>query len=684
MDLHKLELEGIGSYIEKTELDFNKLKLALIKGGNGSGKSWLLDAIAWALYDETIRGYKKDEAINNIVKEGRVNLFLSDEKNRTILIDRRRKTDKGDATVSIDGITKYGTLPEMQKIIIDLIGMNFTLFRNSCMFGQNDLIEFASTTDKGRKDIIGYLVGFDELDIWLEKVRKVKGITEKTLEALTTAISINMQQISKVVVEDIEQLERDITELKIRLGILEERKNKIQANTILLDKKLGLESKREGIIKQIDVLKEEIKNNEQALTQKEATFTLLASINGELGKCEEELSKQPGLKTEEENCRKILSEISNRKSVAESLLRQYRDELDEITNLNSGVCSKCRQSVTTDWLESQKSIVAKNAIGQDKEVKIFLDGYKEEGIKLQEILAKEKALDKIRENKEELLRKQGQLLAKVTLIEKIEKDLEIQGTKLSLLNEGSVAVDKELKEIVVEDIDRNEIFTVSKELIEKQSAKDSLQERKTIAQQQINLKKQLEDSLSKNEGERKVTLWKLEINKVLEEALGQSGIRNILIESLIPIMEQKANEYLTLLLDGVTVSFDTKVEGKTVIKDEFAILITDSRGREPVTRSFKGWSGGEKLLIALVLRLVLWNIGYMKSKTRMNFILMDEILGCLEQKNREKVIELLVKLNSELNVKILLIEHLEELEERFPQVISVTNNGGSKIEWIKE
>jgi len=252
------------------------------------------------------------------------------------------------------------------------------------------------------------------------------------------------------------------------------------------------------------------------------------------------------------------------------------------------------------------------------------------------------------------------------------------------LNEGSVAVDKELKEIVVEDIDRNEIFTVSKELIEKQSAKDSLQERKTIAQQQINLKKQLEDSLSKNEGERKVTLWKLEINKVLEEALGQSGIRNILIESLIPIMEQKANEYLTLLLDGVTVSFDTKVEGKTVIKDEFAILITDSRGREPVTRSFKGWSGGEKLLIALVLRLVLWNIGYMKSKTRMNFILMDEILGCLEQKNREKVIELLVKLNSELNVKILLIEHLEELEERFPQVISVTNNGGSKIEWIKE
>lgn len=54
---HRLEMEGFGSYIKKTVLDFDKTdNVFLINGATGAGKTLILDAIVYALYGESSGG----------------------------------------------------------------------------------------------------------------------------------------------------------------------------------------------------------------------------------------------------------------------------------------------------------------------------------------------------------------------------------------------------------------------------------------------------------------------------------------------------------------------------------------------------------------------------------------------------------------------------------------------------
>ena len=51
----RLELEGFGPYRERQAVDFSDVELFAITGPTGSGKSMLLDAIAFALYGQVPR-----------------------------------------------------------------------------------------------------------------------------------------------------------------------------------------------------------------------------------------------------------------------------------------------------------------------------------------------------------------------------------------------------------------------------------------------------------------------------------------------------------------------------------------------------------------------------------------------------------------------------------------------------
>jgi len=67
---HRLELEAFGPYAEPTAIDFDTLSdegLFLIHGSTGAGKTFLLDALSFALYgevsgDRNVRSLKSDHA----------------------------------------------------------------------------------------------------------------------------------------------------------------------------------------------------------------------------------------------------------------------------------------------------------------------------------------------------------------------------------------------------------------------------------------------------------------------------------------------------------------------------------------------------------------------------------------------------------------------------------------------
>ena len=65
----KLIMEGFGSYLSKTEIDFTlfgKNALFLITGSTGGGKTMILDAISFALYGKATGGERSWEQMRSI------------------------------------------------------------------------------------------------------------------------------------------------------------------------------------------------------------------------------------------------------------------------------------------------------------------------------------------------------------------------------------------------------------------------------------------------------------------------------------------------------------------------------------------------------------------------------------------------------------------------------------------
>ena len=60
MRLRELTLAGFRSYREPETIDFTGLGFAVISGRNGDGKSTILDALKWALWNYTSTPVQKD------------------------------------------------------------------------------------------------------------------------------------------------------------------------------------------------------------------------------------------------------------------------------------------------------------------------------------------------------------------------------------------------------------------------------------------------------------------------------------------------------------------------------------------------------------------------------------------------------------------------------------------------
>ncbi|MEN9540310.1 MAG: hypothetical protein RLZZ459_401, partial [Cyanobacteriota bacterium] len=71
MKPHQLRIEAFGPYAEPVEIGFDALSregLFLIHGSTGAGKTFLLDALCFALYgevsgDRALKGLKSDHAV---------------------------------------------------------------------------------------------------------------------------------------------------------------------------------------------------------------------------------------------------------------------------------------------------------------------------------------------------------------------------------------------------------------------------------------------------------------------------------------------------------------------------------------------------------------------------------------------------------------------------------------------
>ena len=153
---------------------------------------------------------------------------------------------------------------------------------------------------------------------------------------------------------------------------------------------------------------------------------------------------------------------------------------------------------------------------------------------------------------------------------------------------------------------------------------------------------------------------KLESNlEVLKKSFSTNGLLAYKIENLVGELEELANEYLAELSDGrFTLEF-------VVSNDKLNVQITDNGNIVDILALSSGELARVNTATLIAIRKLMSSI----SKSRINVLFLDEVIGVLDDVGREKLVEVL--LGEELNTYVVSHGWTHPLLEK----IEVVKNG---------
>ncbi|MEN6410676.1 MAG: SMC family ATPase, partial [Anaerolineaceae bacterium] len=159
--------------------------------------------------------------------------------------------------------------------------------------------------------------------------------------------------------------------------------------------------------------------------------------------------------------------------------------------------------------------------------------------------------------------------------------------------------------------------------------------------------------------------------KSLERAFSKDGVPALLIEQALPDIEEHANSILGQL-SGETMSVrfvtqrDYKDKNRDDKKETLDIVINDGSG----ARDYEMFSGGEAFRVNFAIRLALSRVLAQRAEARLQTLVIDEGFGSQDALGRQRLVEAINLVKPDF-AKILVITHLEELKDAFPNRIEV-------------
>ncbi|MCS7062261.1 MAG: SMC family ATPase, partial [Anaerolineae bacterium] len=154
----------------------------------------------------------------------------------------------------------------------------------------------------------------------------------------------------------------------------------------------------------------------------------------------------------------------------------------------------------------------------------------------------------------------------------------------------------------------------------------------------------------------------------LRVACGKNGVPAMIIENVLPELEDSANELLGRMTNGrMNVRFETQRQTqKGDVSETLELRISDELGE----RLYEMFSGGEAFRINFAVRIALSKLLAHRAGARLQTLIIDEGFGTQDAKGREALIDAIRSVEPDFE-RIFVITHIDELKDAFPARIEV-------------
>jgi len=669
--LKRLEFSNMFSYGENNVVDFTKLNgIVGLFAPNATGKSSLLDALSFALYDTCSRAFKAENVLNNSKKDFCCKVLFEID-GQDYVVERFAKIQRrGNVKVNVDfytfddtgeKVSMNGDQRRTTNVNIKKVIGTYEDFILTALSSQNNNSVFIEKTQKEKKTLLAQFMGLEVFDkLWQTASEEIKDVAAVLRDFKKNDWERELSDIKDKKIkykEEQKSLEKDKDELQS--------KKKLNEKTIrTLTKKLR---PTDPSIENLDNLKE----NKDILTK------TLSGIDNQLGESKIKVEKAKTLNEQlrtkinyhteqktEENFSKI-QRLETEKREAEFDLDKLKievktklDKIDKLGNLEyDEECDYCMSNpFTLDAIETKKSVdedkeKVKHSLSNLDDVvnKIeFLKHTRERKIDLDEAITRlqqvEVLINETSSTEILLQEKRKNVLHQITTIE--EKIVKYYEQEKDITYNQQVENEISKTETDLEDINNeldiliNQINNVFGEI----KVVDT--NRRTILN---NIKKveELED--------------KYEAYQYYLDAIKRDGIPYELITKALPTIEGEVNNILSQLVD-FSMTFD--MDGKNINNN----IVYDDDNIWPLELS----SGMEKFISSLAIRVGLINVS---SLPRSNFLAIDEGFGTMDSDNLNSIYNLFQYLKSQFQFTMI-VSHIDSMRDTVDTLLEVKKEKG--------
>ncbi len=673
----RFEFDDMFSYGKNNYVDFtNMIGTYGLFAPNTSGKSTLLDAISYCLFDKCSKTNKGWQVMNNNSNtfscsfifemngvEYGINRSATRQKGGNVRVEVEFWCiDENGEKKSLNGKERNDTNNNIRKIV-----GSYEDFELTALSTQNASAGFVDMNQKDRKDLLSQ---FLDINVFEELYVAANNELRDTIAVLKSYENKNYR-------ESLIKSESDIDSITIEIEKINSLKNEIDTQiscendeVILLSSKISALSIGDIDIKDIVEKKQKVYDNIIALrskceslekhinTLREEESSIHITQDGDLSESDLEIELQK-LKDVLEARYELNIDIRQN----ETELNAKKEKLDKLKDLTYDTnCSYCMDNIfvkdaiatSSSFCESQR--VLKEKQDQLSVINSQLSGsLRYERIKKERIDIKNRAIElhnKISETTIELTKVQSKIKENSVYLAGINE-------KINLYEIQKFAAESNSKiKIKIQELN-DKIFTLrqsSKEINEKLT--DLLSDKKLAEAEKLKCQSYIEEIQLL---EKKRTNFQLYLS-----AVHRDGVPHAIISNIIPKIEEEINSILNQLVDfNIVLQTDDKNINVYIAYDDDRFW--------PIELT----SGMEKFISSLAIRTAMINVS---TLPRPNFIAIDEGFGSLDKKNLSSMSSFFEYLKTQFKF-IMIISHIESMIDIVDHHIEIHKvKGRSKVQ----